>query len=99
VRVFRLQIAPLPERPSAFFLTYNLNPLAEAARQLLTELQVLQAQGVSLRLVAEGECAAIAAMVAALLNIPCQLESPKEVDLPGWDRMGGFETLRKLLPR
>jgi hypothetical protein len=38
-------------------------------------------------------------MVAALLNIPCQLESPKEVDLPGWDRMGGFETLRKLLPR
>jgi hypothetical protein len=99
VRVFRLQIAPLPERPSAFFLTYNLHPLAEAARQLLTELQVLQAQGVSLRLVAEGECAAIAAMVAALLNIPCQLESPKEVDLPGWDRMGGFETLRKLLPR
>jgi len=99
IRVFRLQIAPLPERPPAFFLTYNLHPLAVAARQLMAELQVLQAQGVSIRLVAEGEVAAIAAIVAALLGIPCQLESPQEVELPGWDRIGGFETLHKLLPR
>ena len=99
IRVFRLQIAPFPERPSAFFLTYNLHPLAAAARQLLAELQALQARGVALRLVAEGEGATIAAIVAALLGIPCQLESPKDIDLPGWNRIGGLQTLRKLLPR
>jgi hypothetical protein len=91
--------APLPPQRPTFFDTYNLMPTAVAARALLESLQVLRAQGARARLLADGSGAAIAGIVAALLNVPCQLEPANEVvDLPGWARIGGFETLCVLLP-
>ncbi|MEN3001172.1 MAG: hypothetical protein ABDI19_04930 [Armatimonadota bacterium] len=89
---------PVPEKRPAFFATYNLTPVAAAVRALLEQVQALRTQGAQVRLLADAAGAAIAGMVAVLTGTPCQLEPPAEpIELPGWERIGGFETLRRLL--
>lgn len=86
---------PLPKQHPPFFATYNPMPMAIVARELLTQVQALQAQ---VRLVADTTGAAVAGIVAVLTGTPCETEPASEpVDLPGWERIGGFETLRRLL--
>lgn len=94
------KLAPLPEKRPPFYATYNLTPIAAATRELLEQVQALQAQGARVRLTADATGAVIAGIAAVLLGIPCQLEPPTEpINLPGWERIGGFETLRALLLR
>ncbi|GBC92680.1 hypothetical protein HRbin15_01156 [bacterium HR15] len=94
------KLAPMPEKRPPFYATYNLMPIAAAARDLLEQVQALQAAGSPVHLVADAAGAAVAGIVAALAQVPCQFEPPSEpVDLPGWERIGGFETLRTLLLR
>ncbi|MCL6534298.1 MAG: hypothetical protein K6U12_13610 [Armatimonadetes bacterium] len=97
-----LKVAP-PRRlsphgsPFAYFATYNLKPLAQQARVLLEEVQKLLTEGLRVRLFADPSGAPIVAIVAALTGVPCQFEPPESpVDLPGWERIGGMEALRRV---
>lgn len=92
-----------PRKPSpteslpAYFATYNLKPLARQTRELLEEVQKLLREGLRVRLFADSSGAPIVAIVAALTGAPCQFDPPDTpVDLPGWERIGGIEALRRV---
>ncbi|MCS6924124.1 MAG: hypothetical protein NZM10_07100 [Fimbriimonadales bacterium] len=100
-------VVNLPELPRAelrndyaYFATYNLTPDTARARALLGLLLHLKPRANRLQIVAQGEWAILSAIACALAQTPLDAQHPAEptpLDLPGYDRIGGWITLERLL--
>ncbi len=90
-------------RPSeyAYFATYNLTPDTARARAILGTLMRLRSRAERLAVVAQGEWAILCGLACALISAPLHARGSAEaspLDLPGYERIGGWETVRALLP-
>ncbi|MCX7924351.1 MAG: hypothetical protein N2554_00905 [Fimbriimonadales bacterium] len=96
----------LPELPRtapathyAYHTTYNLTPDTARARAVLGLLLRLKPKATRLAVVAQGEWAILCALACALAQIPLDTPDAAErspLDLPGYERLGGWETARRL---
>ncbi|MCX7993937.1 MAG: hypothetical protein N2651_09760 [Fimbriimonadales bacterium] len=101
-----LRLAELPrEEPKtnyAYFATYNLTPDTARARAVLGLLLQLKPSSTRFVVAAQGEWLILCALANALAQIPLEANGVTPhalLDLPGFERIGGWTTLQQLVPR
>lgn len=86
----------------AYFSTYNPTPDTARARAILSLLLRLRPRTPQLLIAAQGEWAILCALACAIAQIPLDAQSIPEtesLDLPCYERIGGWKTLQALIPR
>lgn len=99
--ILRLPELPRVETPSsyAYFATYNLTPDAARARAMLGLLLRLKPKATRLAAVAQGEWGVLCGLACAVAQIPLDAQEVAEsspLDLPCYERIGGWETVQRL---
>ncbi len=99
--VLRLAELPRVASPSsyAYSTTYNLTPDTARARALLGLLQRLKPRATRLAVVAQGEWAILCGLACALAQVSLNAQDatePTPLDLPSYERIGGWATLQQL---
>ncbi|MCS6919212.1 MAG: hypothetical protein NZM28_05540 [Fimbriimonadales bacterium] len=101
-----LQLPELPRVPPTdaypYFATYNLTPDTARARAILNLILRMRPHTTQLLLAAQGEWAVLCALACVLAHIPLDAQNlpPTEpLDLPCYERIGGWATLQALIPR
>ncbi|GIV09959.1 MAG: hypothetical protein KatS3mg019_2050 [Fimbriimonadales bacterium] len=101
LRLPELQRIPT-ETNYAYFSTYNLTPDAACVRAILSLLLRLRPRATQLQVAAQGEWAILCALACAIAQIPLNatnIPETESLDLPCYDRIGGWKTLQALIPR
>lgn len=91
-----------PKTEYAYFATYNLTPDTARARAILGVLLRLQSSATRLTVVAQGDWAILCGVACALASTPLDALGAGEItplDLPCYERIGGWTTLQRLIPR